>query len=223
MASLVVTIALTGVMFVTMPKGFFPQQDTGSVQISTEGAQDISFPNMMRKQYEAMQIVAADPAVDHFSSYIGSMGGSGNTGSIGIQLKPWSQRDVTADQLIERLRPKLDKLEGFESHMQSQQDITVGARQSRTQFQYTLQDQNLDELSHWSGGRHAREDERPAPTRGCRDRPAERRPAGDGEDRPHDGIPAGCSAAADRRHALARTRSGSASWARYTHSSTSIS
>jgi HAE1 family hydrophobic/amphiphilic exporter-1/multidrug efflux pump len=152
LATLGVTIALTGVLFAVSPKGFFPQQDTGLLIGSTEAAQDISFAEMLRKQEMANEIVLSDPAVYNTNSTMGagSRGGNvANTGRIGIALKPFGERDVTADQVIARLKPKLAQIPGLNVRLVSSQDITVGARAAKTQFQYTLQDQDVAELNAW--------------------------------------------------------------------------
>ena len=150
--SLLATVALTVVMFVTIPKGFFPQQDNGLIIGATEASLDISFAEMARKQEAAAAIVLQDPAVATLMSSVGSGGGqTTNTGRLFIQLKPFEQRrGVTTDDVINRLRPKFAALPGLRVYGQSSQDITVGTRQSRTQYQYTLQDADIDELSHWS-------------------------------------------------------------------------
>ncbi|MFG1345170.1 multidrug efflux RND transporter permease subunit [Xanthobacter autotrophicus DSM 431] len=149
--SLLATVAATGWLYMAIPKGFFPQQDTGFVQGFSEAAQDISFAAMTQKQMALMAIVAQDPAIDHVSGAVGATGGSQtvNTGRVWITLKPRSARDATADQVIARLRPQLAKVEGIALFLQASQDINVGGRASRTQYQYTLQDANLDELNAW--------------------------------------------------------------------------
>jgi hydrophobe/amphiphile efflux-1 (HAE1) family protein len=152
MLSLGVTIALTVVMFLTVPKGFFPQQDNGLIVAATEASLDISFAEMVRKQEAAAEIAMQDPAVATMMSSVGSGGGqTTNNGRLFIQLKPFDQRPGTStDDVINRLRPKFAQLRGFRVYGQSSQDITVGTRQSRTQYQYTLQDPDLDELGHWA-------------------------------------------------------------------------
>ncbi|MEP9379182.1 multidrug efflux RND transporter permease subunit [Aquabacter sp. CN5-332] len=146
------TVMATGYLYVVIPKGFFPQQDTGMIQGVTEAAQDISFAAMSDKQAELMKIVAADPDVDQWASSVGATGGSQtvNTGRVWIALKPRSERKATAEQIINRLRPKLAKVEGINLFLQAAQDIRVGGRSSRTQYQYTLQDANLTELNEWA-------------------------------------------------------------------------
>ncbi|HEX4505178.1 MAG TPA: multidrug efflux RND transporter permease subunit [Alphaproteobacteria bacterium] len=150
--SLLATVALTVVMFLTIPKGFFPQQDNGLIIGATEASLDISFAEMVRKQEAAAAIVLQDPAVATLMSSVGSGGGqTTNTGRLFIQLKPFDQRPgVTTDDVINRLRPKFAQMQGFRVYGQSSQDITVGTRQSRTQYQYTLQDADIDELGHWA-------------------------------------------------------------------------
>ena len=149
--SLIATIALTGILFVNISKGFFPQQDNGLLFASTEAAQDVSFDEMLRKQEQAAAIMRADPAMDGVPSAMGSGGGNTtNTGRMFPSLKPFDQRTASADQVINRLTPLLAKIPGFKVHMQARQDITVGGRLSRTQYQYTLEDQDIDELTHWS-------------------------------------------------------------------------
>ena len=146
------TVAATGYLFVIIPKGFFPQQDTGLIQGTSEAAQDISFADMMRKQEALGAIVASDPAVATMAMAIGAGGSTStiNNGRMYITLKPRDERDVSADQIIARLRPKLEKVEGARLFLQAAQDINVGGRAARTQFQYTLQDANLEELNAWA-------------------------------------------------------------------------
>jgi hydrophobe/amphiphile efflux-1 (HAE1) family protein len=151
---MLLNVALIGVsawLFVVMPKGFFPQEDTGLIFAFTQADQDISFEGMAERQEAAAKVVLADPAVDTFGSLIGGGSSSGiNTGRMFIVLKPLNQRDVTADQFINRLRPKLAAVPGVSTFLQSIQNIQVGGRLARTQYQYTLQDTNLDELDQWA-------------------------------------------------------------------------
>ncbi len=144
------TLALSVVLFIHIPKGFFPQQDTGLITGISDMAQDISFHDLMDRQVALNKIVQADPAVDHVASAVGGNGNALNTGRMFITLKPRNQRDVTADQIIRRLQPELDKVEGARLYLQAAQDVRVGGRASRTQYQYTLQDSDLDELNQWS-------------------------------------------------------------------------
>jgi hydrophobe/amphiphile efflux-1 (HAE1) family protein len=146
------TIALTGYLYTVIPKGFFPQQDTGQIVGITEASQDISFPAMAQRQQALVDTLLKDPAIDSVASYIGPGGPTAtlNQGRIFIALKPKTQRGVSADQIINRLKPLLAKIQGISLYMQAAQDITIGARLSKTQYQYTLTDADLTELSHWS-------------------------------------------------------------------------
>jgi hydrophobe/amphiphile efflux-1 (HAE1) family protein len=145
------TLALTVFLFVKIPKGLFPQQDTGSVAGFSDAPQDISFPAMKARQAAVNAVVLKDPAVNHLVSFVGAMQGStGNTGNLFLDLKPLSERKASADQIINRLRPQLAKVEGIALYLQANQDVKVGGRLSRTQYQYTLQDGNLEELSQWA-------------------------------------------------------------------------
>jgi HAE1 family hydrophobic/amphiphilic exporter-1 len=148
----VATVIATVYLFVEIPKGFFPQQDTGILYGTTEAAQDVSFPEMRRLQEEAGKIVQADPAVDTIGMGLGAgVGSTGqNMGRMFIALKPEEERDVSIFDVISRLRPKLAQVKGLRTFLFAAQDVTVGARFARTQFQYTLQDANLDELNAWA-------------------------------------------------------------------------
>ncbi|MDE2515941.1 MAG: multidrug efflux RND transporter permease subunit [Rhodospirillales bacterium] len=147
------TVALTIGLYIYIPKGFFPIQDTGVVIGVTEGAQDISFSQMAKVQQRLAAVIASDPDVDAYGSTIGAgIGGqTENNGRIYISLKPWDQRvGGSAMDFIRRMRPKLAKVEGGALFLQPAQDIRVGGRLTKTQFQYTLQDANLDELYTWA-------------------------------------------------------------------------
>jgi hydrophobe/amphiphile efflux-1 (HAE1) family protein len=146
------TMALTVVMAVQIPKGFFPIQDTGMIQAFAEGAQDTSPEQMMRLLKKLGEVVMKDPDVAAVATFTGSTGGANtaNTGRGFIVLKPRDQRQLTSSQIIDRLRPQLAKVEGANLFLQPSQDITVGGRIARASFQYTLQDSNLDELTEWS-------------------------------------------------------------------------
>ncbi|MCU1277428.1 MAG: Acriflavin resistance protein [bacterium] len=147
MVTLVVTIAL----YVVIPKGLFPQQDTGSLVGFSDAPQDISFPAMRQRQEQLNAIVKADPAVHHAVSFIGGGAGSaGNTGTMFIELVPLSQRKQGADAIIRRLREQLTQVIGITLYLQSVQDVRVGGRVTRTQYQYTLQDADLAELNRWA-------------------------------------------------------------------------
>jgi hydrophobe/amphiphile efflux-1 (HAE1) family protein len=145
------TIGLTILLAVKVPKGLFPQQDTGLLAGFTEAAQDISSSAMQDRQRQANAIVLEDPDVAHMVSFVGSANGStGNTGTVFVALQPYAKRKSTADQIVARLRPKLAKIPGVTLFMQATQDLRVGGRGSRTQFQYTLEDADLDELQAWA-------------------------------------------------------------------------
>jgi hydrophobe/amphiphile efflux-1 (HAE1) family protein len=149
--SLVCTIALTGYLYVIIPKGFFPQQDTGLIIGQSEAAQDISYQAMAERQQALLNAVMRDPAVASIGSAIGAGGGTTtvNTGRVFIALKPENQRPPV-DEVIARLRTNLAKIQGITLYMQAAQDITIGGRVSKTQYQYTLNDADPGELSHWA-------------------------------------------------------------------------
>jgi HAE1 family hydrophobic/amphiphilic exporter-1 len=144
------TLGLSVYLFVIVPKGFFPQQDTGLITGISEAAQDISVDDMMRHQVELGAIVQKDPAVAHVAMSIGGAGNASNNGRMFVTLKPRDQRTANADQIIARLRPQLDKVAGAKLFLQSAQDVRVGGRSTRTQYQYTLQDSDIDELGVWA-------------------------------------------------------------------------
>ena len=146
------TLGVTGYLYVVIPKGFFPSQDTGVIIGITEGAQDISFKEMANRQQALAAIVGADPDIEGYSSSIGAgLGGqTGNNGKIFMALKPFGERSSTIGQIIARLREKTKAVEGAQLFMQPAQDIRVGGRFSKTQYQYTLQDADLGELYHWA-------------------------------------------------------------------------
>jgi hydrophobe/amphiphile efflux-1 (HAE1) family protein len=148
----IATLCVTVILFIQIPKGFFPSQDTGVIIGLTEGSQEISFSEMAERQKALAAIVGADPDVDGYSSSIGAgLGGqTANNGKIFIALKPFEQRTATARQIIARLREKTKSVLGAQLFMQPAQDIRVGGRLSKTEFQYTLQDADLDELYHWA-------------------------------------------------------------------------
>jgi hydrophobe/amphiphile efflux-1 (HAE1) family protein len=145
------TIALTGYFYVLIPKGFFPQQDTGMIIAVPEAAQNISFAAMSQKMETVIGIVLKDPAVSSLGASIGATGSQTlNDGRMFIALKPQSERHASADQVIRRLQASLAGVEGVTVYMQAAQDITIGARVSRTQYQYTLIDADAGELAHWA-------------------------------------------------------------------------
>jgi hydrophobe/amphiphile efflux-1 (HAE1) family protein len=146
------TVFLTLGLFVAIPKGFFPQQDTGMIVGISEGAQNISPQGMMERQEAVLAIVSKDPAVASATAYIGPGGSTvtENDGRMFITLKPHSERKATADQVIARLNRALQPIQGITLYMQAAQDINVGARLSKTQYQFTLVDVDIDELNHWA-------------------------------------------------------------------------
>jgi multidrug efflux pump len=149
------TIALNFYLFWIVPKGFFPQQDTGRLGGRTMAAQDISFPAMSAKQNELAQMVLDDPAVATVTAFVGGGGpggGSSNIGNMFVALKPLNERPgrVSADQVVNRLRRKLTSVPGAILYLQTQQEFQIGGRGSAAQYQYTLSDENLNELNTWA-------------------------------------------------------------------------
>jgi len=143
------TVAATVVLFVIIPKGFFPQQDNGVIAGFAESAQDSSFGAMRQRMLQLADIVRKDPDVTGFAMSAGQT--TFNTGNFFIALKPKSEgRTANADQIITRLRPQIAKVQGVNLFLQASQDINVGGRLARTQYQYTLTDSNLDELNAWA-------------------------------------------------------------------------
>ena len=148
----VATLVLTVLLYIFIPKGFFPVQDTGIIQGISEASQTISFAAMAEKQQELAHIILQDPAVESLSSFIGVDGTNTtlNSGRIQINLKPLEQRKINASDVIRRLQPNLAKIDGITLYMQPVQDLTVEDRVSRTQYQYTLEDPDQTELNYWT-------------------------------------------------------------------------
>jgi multidrug efflux pump len=146
------TLAVTILLYVVVPKGFFPVQDTGEIQGVSEADQSVSFAEMARLQQQVAATILQDPAVESLSSFIGVDGTNTtlNSGRIQINLKPLSQRSLTASDIIRRLQSSLKKVEGISLYMQPVQDISVEDIVSRTEYQYSLQDPNADELSQYA-------------------------------------------------------------------------
>ncbi len=145
------TVGATGVLFVMIPKGFFPTQDIGMIMGISEAGQDVSADKMRDVQRQLSDVIATDPDVADFGSFFGpSYGNTQNTGRFVIGLKPRDERNATASQIVDRLRPKLAKVPGAKLFLQPSQDITVGGRIARGQFQYVLQDPDFHELSVWA-------------------------------------------------------------------------
>jgi len=146
------TLALTCYQFYAIPKGFFPIQDTGVIQGVSEAGQTVSFPEMSTLQQRLAKLILTDPAVENLSSFIGIDGTNTtlNSGRILINLKPLADRKISASDVIRRIQPRLAEVAGITLFMQPVQDLTVEDRVSRTQFQYTLEDPNADELNAFS-------------------------------------------------------------------------
>jgi multidrug efflux pump len=146
------TLVLTVFLYIVIPKGFFPVQDTGVIQGISQASETISFPAMAEKQQELAKVILQDPAVESLSSFIGADGTNTtlNSGRMSINLKPLDQRDVSAANLVRRLQSNLQKVEGISLYMQPVQNITVDDRVSRTQYQYTLEDPDQNELNAWT-------------------------------------------------------------------------
>jgi len=149
----VATLALTVVLYLMVPKGFFPAQDTGVIQGISEAPQSTSFAAMSQRQQALTEVILQDPAVQSLSSYIGVDGDNAtlNSGRLLINLKPHGERDVTAAEVISRLQPQLDKLVGIRLFMQPVQDLSIEDRVSRTQYQFSLSSPDADMLAEWSG------------------------------------------------------------------------
>jgi HAE1 family hydrophobic/amphiphilic exporter-1 len=146
------TVVATVALFIAIPKGFFPQQDTGTLFGTSDAPQDVSFAEMAKLQEQLGAVVRADPDVVNVAGGIGAGVGASaqNSGRMFITLKPREERTADAFQIIARLRPKLAQVKGARLFLQVAQDVTVGGRFARTQFQYTVQDANLDELNAWA-------------------------------------------------------------------------
>jgi hydrophobe/amphiphile efflux-1 (HAE1) family protein len=145
----IVTVAATGFLYSVEPKGFFPQQDTGVIMGISDAAQNVSFEEMDRIQHQVTAVLAQDPDIEGWTTYIGGSRPL-NTSWVGIGLKPRGERKASADDIINRLRPKLAQVPGATLFLQAAQDLNVGGRTSRTQYQYTLQDNDLGELNEWA-------------------------------------------------------------------------
>ncbi|MEO6675901.1 MAG: efflux RND transporter permease subunit, partial [Pseudomonas sp.] len=149
----IATLGLTVFLYMVVPKGFFPVQDTGVIQGISEAPQSISFAAMSERQQELAKVILADPAVESLSSYIGVDGDNStlNSGRMLINLKPHSARDLSATKIIARLQPEVDKLVGIRLFMQPAQDLTIEDRVSRTQYQFSMSSPDSELLSLWSG------------------------------------------------------------------------
>jgi hydrophobic/amphiphilic exporter-1 (mainly G- bacteria), HAE1 family len=149
LVTFLITLAATVMLYIEIPKGFFPQQDTGIISGLTDAPQDISFDEMVRREHAVLDVVGRDPDV---ASYGTGIGGNRpiNTGFVILGLKPLSERKSSADEVITRLRPQLAKVPGIQLFLQASQDLNVGGRTSRTQYQYTVQDSDINELNEWA-------------------------------------------------------------------------
>jgi multidrug efflux pump len=146
----VLTVCVNIYLYVVVPKGFFPDQDTGRLMGGIQGAQDVSFQSLEKKLAQFVDIVMADPAVDTLVGFTGGQGGTTNTGRIFVALKPIEERKISAAEVIGRLRPKLAQVPGATLFLQAVQDIRVGGRMGNAAYQYTLQGDDLKELNDWS-------------------------------------------------------------------------
>jgi multidrug efflux pump len=146
------TLVLTVMLYIYIPKGFFPVQDTGVIQGISQASQSISYSAMAGKQQALANIILQDPAVESLSSFIGADGTNTtlNSGRMSINLKPLNQRDLSASDVIRRLTKSLSNVQGIRLYMSPVQDITVDDRVSRTQYQYTLEDPDVNELDQWT-------------------------------------------------------------------------
>ncbi|MGE5186185.1 MAG: multidrug efflux RND transporter permease subunit [Acidobacteriota bacterium] len=148
----IATVVVTVVLAIHVPKGFFPVQDTGLVTAITEASPDVSFPKMMELQQRVADVLLSDPDVATVSSSIGADGinPTTNSGRLSIALEPHDHRDADVTEIIDRLEPKLAQIEGISTYLQPVQDLTVDARPSRTQYQYTIEDPDPAELAAWA-------------------------------------------------------------------------
>jgi multidrug efflux pump len=147
------TVLLTVLLYIAIPKGFFPSQDTGIIQAITEAPQSIAFKAMAERQQAVAAVLLQDPAVDSVTSLIGVDGVNPtlNTGRLQINLKPLNERKLSAAAVIERLQPALQAVQGISTHLQAVQDLTIENKLSRTQYQFTLQAVDPQVLSRWTG------------------------------------------------------------------------
>jgi multidrug efflux pump len=145
---LLLTVALNVVLIIRIPKGFFPTQDTGAIVGAVQGPQDSSFPAMDNSIRQLVGVIKSDPAVANVNAYTGG-NGSSNTGFIYIALKPLNERKISAADIINRLRPKLNHLPVASAFLQASQDLRIGGRSSAALYQYTIQSDNVQDLSHW--------------------------------------------------------------------------
>ena len=209
MAAFVVVLVLTGVLFVIVPKGFIPEQDTDQIAVTTEAAQGTSYDKLVEYQDEVADIIRADPNVEGLVSTIGGSAaatlGGPNLGQIVVHLKPRGERKELATDIIERLRPELAKVPGMEVYMQNPPTIRIGGQVSKSLYQYSMQSPNREEL--YAGVARAEEGaDRAARHRGPDERPRDHEPAGQRRDRPRQGGGARRHREPDRERVLRRLR-----------------
>ena len=148
---LFLTIALNVAIVIKIPKGFFPQQDTGSLAGGVQGPQDSSFPAMNNSIIQLANVIKNDPAVQNVIAFTGGQG-TNNTGNIFIALKPLNIRKIGAPEIINRIRPKLNRLPVASAFLQASQDLRIGGRSSNALYQYTIQADNVTDLKTWGQG-----------------------------------------------------------------------
>ena len=148
LGALMATSAATGFLFVMVPKGFFPQQDNGTVFGGMQGSQDASFQAMQGAALRVADVVKTDPAVSGVVTFVGGNGAT-NSGNAFVALKPLEERKITSSEVLNRLRPKLAGIPGAMTFLQAGQDLRIGGRQSNAQYQYTIQSENLQDLVKW--------------------------------------------------------------------------
>jgi multidrug efflux pump len=146
---LIVTIAATGCLFIVVPKGFFPQQDNGTVFGGMQGSQDASFQAMQGAALRVSNAIKTDPAVASVVNFVGGSNGATNSGFVYVALKPLNERKISSSEVINRVRPKLTTIPGAMTFLQAGQDVRIGGRQSNAQYQYTIQSENLQDLVKW--------------------------------------------------------------------------
>src|SRR5262249_40283989 len=149
MGLMAATMVATVYLYIVIPKGFFPQQDNGTIQATTEAAQDISYAAMVDPVHEVAKVVMADPDVATVYYWVGA-NPTVNTGRMMIDLKPLKDRRATATEVLDRLRKAALQVPGIALFGQARQDVQIGTRITKTQYQYTLQDPNIAELFHWA-------------------------------------------------------------------------
>ena len=152
LAGFLATVVFSAMLFSSIPKGFLPSGDSGQITASTEGAQGTSFAAMVERQRAVAAIIAQDPNIRSFMSSVGGGGprATGNTGSLNLMLKPRGERELSADEIIQQLRPKLAAVPGIRVYMQNPPAIRIGGQQTSSLYQYTLQSTDLKELYHWT-------------------------------------------------------------------------